>query len=76
MAHRPGSELASGTPEVTVNLRDLEPVLGLVAAVARFCAHLDAETTKVMPDAAARALSQIQAILYGLENSRPEKVDD
>lgn len=72
MAHRPGSEFASGTPEVTVNLRDLEPVLGLVAAVGRFCAHLDAQSVQAMPEPAARALSQIQAIMYGLENSRPE----
>ena len=72
MAHRPGSEYASEALEVTVRLVDVEPVAGLVAAVGRFCAHLDAQSVQAMPEPAARALSQIQAIMYALENSRPE----
>jgi hypothetical protein len=72
VAHRPGTETAQGPVSVTVRLPDLEPVLGLTAAVARFCAHLDAATIQAMPDGAARALSEIQAIMYGLEHSKPE----
>lgn len=73
MAHRPGTEQSQSPASVTVRLPDLEPVLGLMAAISRFCDHLDAETVRNMPDGAARALSQIQSIMWGLEHSKPEE---
>jgi hypothetical protein len=72
MAPRP--EELSSVAEVTVHLVDMEPVAGLVAAVARFCAHLDEETIKIMPVTAVEALSAIQTIMWNLEHSRPETV--
>ena len=57
---------------VTVRLVDVEPMAGLVAATARFCAHLDENTVKVMPSAAVEALSQIQGIMWRLEHAHPE----
>jgi hypothetical protein len=73
VAHRPGTELSQSPASVTVRLPDLEPVLGLVAAVSRFCDHLDPAAISAMPDGAARALSQIQSIMWGLEHSKPEE---
>jgi hypothetical protein len=62
-----------GAAEVHVRLVDVEPVAGLVAATARFCAHLNRDAIEAMPDAAVRALSEVQAILWRLEQSRPEQ---
>jgi hypothetical protein len=72
VAHRPGTENLLGPTEVTVQLKDLEPVLGLVAAVGRLCAHLTPEAINTMPESAKRALAQIQTIMWNLEHSKPE----
>lgn len=58
--------------EVTVHLPDMEPVMGLVAACARFSVHINAEAIEAMPEAAVEALSQIHSILWRLEHSRVE----
>jgi hypothetical protein len=72
VAHREGAESAAGPVSVTVHLPDVEPVLGLMAAVARFCSTMTAEAVIALPDPAARALSQVQSIMWGLEHSKPE----
>ena len=72
MAHRP-EDAAQAPGSVTVRLPDLEPVAGLVAATARFCAHLTPAAIEAMPDRARDALSQMQSILWRLEHSQPEK---
>lgn len=73
MPPRPEDLAAFGvTPEVSVQLRDVEPVLGLVAAMARFSAHLTPEAYAAMTDAAQDALGQVQALLWRLEHSAPE----
>lgn len=72
MAHREGTESAAGPVSVTVRLPDIEPVLGLMAAVAQFCAQMDADAVIALPDPAARTLSQIQSLMWGLEHSKPE----
>lgn len=72
MAHRPEDVAAQAGGQVTVRLPDLEPVAGLVAAVSRFCAHMTPAAYEAMPEKAADALGQVQAILWRLEHSRPE----
>lgn len=71
MAHRP-EDLSAAPGSVTVRLPDLEPITGLVAAVSRFCAHMTPAAYEAMPEKAADALGQVQAILWRLEHSRPE----
>lgn len=61
-----------GAAQVSVQLVDVEPVMGLVAATARFCVHLTPAAIEAMPEGAVHALSDVQAILWRLEHSRPE----
>jgi len=70
MAHRPEADAAPG--QVTVRLPDLEPIAGLVAATARFCANLTPESAQMLSEPALNALSDMQAILWRLEHARPE----
>jgi hypothetical protein len=71
MAHRPEDQ-AARPASVTVRLPDLEPIAGLVAATARFCAHLTPAAYEAMGEKASDALGQVQAILWRLEHARPE----
>lgn len=76
MAHRPEDvatqEQATAGKTVTVWLADMEPVLGLAAAVARFCGSLTPEVYKTLPPDATEALSVIQGIMWRLEHANPE----
>ncbi|MFB4306985.1 hypothetical protein [Actinomadura sp. GTD37] len=73
MPPRPEDLAAFGvTPEVSVRLADVEPILGLVAAMARFSAHLTPDAYAAMPEAAQDALGQAQALLWRLERSAPD----
>jgi hypothetical protein len=76
MAHRPEDVAAQERPTagrtVTVQLADMEPVLGLSAAVARFCASLTPETYATLTPEATEALSTIQGIMWRLEHANPE----
>jgi hypothetical protein len=72
MAHRPEDQAAAMGNSVTVRLPDLEPIAGLVAATARFCAHLNREAVEAMGESAVAALSDVQSILWRLEHARPE----
>lgn len=68
----PAPGTGKGSSSVTVHVTDLEPVLGLVAAVARYCAHLTPPAYEAMTDGATAALTEIQAILWRLKISIPE----
>lgn len=74
MAHReedtPQREQPSG---ITVRLVDVEPVMGLAAAMARFCGALTPEVYKAMSSEATEALSVVQGILWRLEHANPER---
>lgn len=76
MAHRPedvaAQEQATAGRTVTVQLADMEPVLGLCAAVARFCGSLTPEVYQALPLEATEALSTIQGIMWRLEHANPE----
>lgn len=75
MPPRPEDLAAFGvTPEVSVRLGDVEPVLGLVAALGRFSAHLTPEAYAAMTEPAQDALGQVQALLWRLERSAPERL--
>ena len=58
---------------VTVNLRDVEPVAGLIAACTRFCVAVTPEAAAALSDDAADAVSQMQSILWRLEHAQPER---
>jgi hypothetical protein len=73
MAHRDdvvGAQNQNGS--IDLNLRDMEPVLGLVAAVSSFCALLTPDQYKVFSPEQTEALGTAQALLWRLEHSRPE----
>lgn len=63
---------AQGPASVTVQLPDLEPVMGLVAACTRLSLHLTQGALDAMPEGAQDALTAIQAILWRLEHTRVE----
>jgi len=70
---RPEDLAAFGvTPEVSVRLADVEPILGIIAALGRFTAHLTPEAYAAMTEGAQDALGQVQALLWRLERSAPE----
>lgn len=79
MAHRPDDVAAQEAghdppPEgITFRLVDVEPVAGLVAAVARFCAVLNPEVHPVMSQDAMEALSTIHGIMWRLEHANVER---
>ncbi|MDL4812816.1 hypothetical protein [Actinomadura opuntiae] len=74
MPPRPEDLAAHGlVPEVTVQLRDLEPVLGLVSAVSRFCATLTQAALDAMSEDSQIALGDVQAVLWRLQNTVPEQ---
>jgi hypothetical protein len=73
MPPRPEDLAAFGvTPEVSVRLADVEPILGLMAALGRFSAHLTPEAYAAMTEGAQDALGQVQALMWRLERSAPE----
>lgn len=75
MAHRPEDVAAQETiasKTATVRLVDVEPVLGLSAAVARFCSLLTPDAYASMTPDATEALSVIQGIMWRLEHANPE----
>jgi hypothetical protein len=75
MPPRPEDAAAFGGPaEVHVRLVDLEPVMGLVAAIARFCAALTPAVYEALAQSeqAVGALSDVQALLWRMEHSGPE----
>lgn len=75
MAHREADTaalLAEEPKTGTLWLADLEPVLGLVAALGRFNQALTASAVSHLPSDAVEALSAIQGIMWRLEHSRPD----
>jgi hypothetical protein len=52
----------------------MEPVLGLAAALARFCTLLTPDVYEHMTPDATEALATIQGILWRLEHAHPEQV--
>lgn len=74
MAHRPEDQTPQrATPStITVRLVDMEPVMGLSAAVARFCGALTPEVYAALSADATEALSVIQGIMWRLEHANPE----
>lgn len=74
MAHREEDKPQRAKPEgITVQLVDLEPVMGLAAAVARFCGALTPEVYQALSQDATEALSVIQGIMWRLEHANVEK---
>jgi hypothetical protein len=72
MAHR-DADLATVQPsEYTLNLADLEPVLGLIAAVSRFNASLTEAVYALLSEEQIETLGSIQALLWRMEHSRPD----
>jgi hypothetical protein len=73
MAHRDDALAAQPqTASVQVQLVDMEPVLGLVAAVSSFCALITPEQYQAMTTNQVEALGMAQGILWRLSHSRPE----
>lgn len=72
MAHRAEALEQEQAASVTVHLADVEPFAGLAAACARFCQVLPREIWAALPPDANEALTQVQAILFHLEHSRPD----
>lgn len=75
MAHRPEDEAAQESAagkSISVHLRDVEPVLGLSAAVARFCDQLTPDVYAALSPAATETLSIIQGIMWRLEHANVE----
>lgn len=76
MAHRPEDQPqrheVPSVREISVRLSDLEPVLGLSAAVARFCGALTPDAYAALSTDAMEALSAVQGIMWRLEHSNPE----
>lgn len=72
MAHRE-SDLETIQPSgYTLNIADLEPVLGLVASVSRFNASLGPAVYALLSDEQMDTLGTIQSLLWRLEHSRPD----
>lgn len=75
MAHREEDAPQRGKPDaITVHLVDLEPVMGLAAAVARFCGALTPEVYQALSQDATEALSTVQGIMWRLEHANPERI--
>lgn len=78
MAHRPEDVEASQPrlpDSITVRLVDVEPFMGLTAAMGRFCTLIGPETYKTLSPEATEALSVVQGILWRLEHSNVERTD-
>lgn len=74
MAHREEDQERSKVPsEITVQLVDVEPVSGLIAATARFCGALTPGVYEAMSTDATEALSVIQGIMWRLEHANVER---
>lgn len=74
MAHRPEDQQAAAVPsEITVWLMDVEPFMGLSAAVARFCGALNDDALQAMTPDAIEALSAVQGIMWRLEHANVER---
>lgn len=75
MAHRGEDTLtqADKPDSITVHLVDVEPFMGLCAAVARFCGALTPETYKTLSPDATEALSVVQGIMWRLEHANVEQ---
>lgn len=79
MAHRPEDveEMQGGESKTaTVWLSDLEPVLGLTAATARFCQALTPDVYAVLSQEATEALSTVQAVMWRIEHAKPDVPKD
>lgn len=75
MAHREEDKPQRAKPDaITVHLVDLEPVMGLAAAVARFCGALTPDAYRALSPDATEALSAVQGIMWRLEHANPERV--
>jgi hypothetical protein len=75
VAHRSEDLQEQAVPsEIKVWLMDMEPVLGLSAALARFCALLTPDVYQHMSPDATEALATVQGILWRLEHAHPEQV--
>lgn len=75
MAHRETDKPQRAKADaITVHLVDLEPVMGLAAAVARFCGALTPEVYQALSQDATEALSTVQGIMWRLEHANPERV--
>lgn len=73
MAHRPEDQAQQiAETGISVHLVDVEPVMGLVAAVSSFCALMTPEQYKVLTPEQTDALGTAQALLWRMEHSRPE----
>jgi hypothetical protein len=74
MAHRPedveSQSILGEVRTATVWISDLEPVLGLIAALGRFNSALTREALAALPATAVEALSDIQGIMWRLEHAR------
>lgn len=74
MAHREEDTPQRTMPDsITVRLVDVEPVMGLVAAVSGFCSALTPEAYKAFSSDATEALSVVQGIMWRLEHANPER---
>lgn len=74
MAHREEDTPQRAKPDgITVRLVDVEPMMGLIAAVARFCGALTPEVYNAMSSDATEALSTVQGVMWRLEHSNPER---